>query len=248
MIVDKNRLKKWIDWKTAKLPSNFPFSHLSPLCLFLSSLTPPSHSLSPDSEEIILSKLPSLSFLLSCGLRLPQILPETNIKDLPNHFTIRLEIRSLKWKIYDSTLKTMCSMKNVGREAESCLESLKVVAFFFWGRKMLIIYYAWLPEYLIWMGIGIAWLVCFSPSVEVRALYLGVLVSNFQRDSGVWGCLHSLQTERSAGRKMGQESKTDTEIKSYKGKRREQSDLYTVKKVRINLKKTKQCIHLHIYK
>lgn len=82
------------------------FTSLSPLL---------SSSLSLDSKKIILSKLLSLSVLLSSGLRLPQILPETNIKDPQNHFTIREEERSLKRKIYDSTLKTEYSMKNVGR-------------------------------------------------------------------------------------------------------------------------------------
>lgn len=95
------------------------FSFSTFLCPpFLSSPLPSTPSL--DSKEIILSKLLCLSFPLFSGLRLLQILPETNIKDLPNHFTIREERRSLKQKIYDSPLKTKCSMKNGGREAESC--------------------------------------------------------------------------------------------------------------------------------
>lgn len=53
---------------------------------------------------------------------------------------------------------------------------LKLWHFSFWGRNKLIIHYDWLPEYLIWMGIGEAWLVCFSPSNWGASFYIWVFL------------------------------------------------------------------------
>lgn len=115
------------------------------------------------------------------------------------------------------------------RESGSC------GIFFFWGRKKLIIHYDWLPEYLIWMGIGVAWLVCFSPSVEVQAFISGCSSYQLSKRSGRLRLLQFPEDWKVSSRKTGEkvESKTDTERKSYGVERREQSDLFTAKKVRI---------------
>lgn len=62
------------------------------------------------------------------------------------------------------------------RESDSC------VILLLWRQEKLIMYHGWLPEYLIWVGIGVAWLDCvfFSFSAVLRLSFVSGC-SSFQR-------------------------------------------------------------------
>lgn len=79
------------------------------------------------------------------------------------------------WGINNSFPTTGCWMKSAGshcgrlfRESDSC------VIFLLWRQEELIMYHGWLPEYLIWVGIGVAWLDCvfFSFSAMLRLSFV----------------------------------------------------------------------------